>query len=102
MKSILKLSWFALLVCVALPAGTHPQQGFQVKVMLQKDLSTYAGRDIVLSVGEVTIPPGAAGSFYEDAHQLHISTKNVSATEPARILAYHLSHKGEPLTQPER
>ncbi len=136
MNSILKFSLLALLVCVVLPAGTHPQQGFQVKVTLQKDLSAYAGRDIVLSVGEVTIPPGTAGtkhrhpgptfvyvlegavevelegasakvyrageSFYEDAHQLHISTKNVSATEPARILAYHLSHKGEPLTQPEK
>jgi quercetin dioxygenase-like cupin family protein len=44
----------------------------------------------------------AGESFYEDAHQLHISTKNVSATEPARILAYHLSHKGEKLTEPEK
>lgn len=39
----------------------HPQQGFQVKVALQKDVSAYAGRDLVLSVGEISMPPGAAG-----------------------------------------
>jgi quercetin dioxygenase-like cupin family protein len=44
----------------------------------------------------------AGETFYEDPHQLHISTKNRSEAEPARILAYHLSHKGEPLTLPER
>src|SRR5882724_1917586 len=114
MKGMLKHLLFALLVCLAMPAGMHPQQGFQVKVMLQKDLSVYMGRDMVLSVGEVTIPPGAAGTkhrhpgptfvyvlegavdvelegvpakvyrsgegFYEDAHELHMRTKNASAT----------------------
>ena len=44
----------------------------------------------------------AGETFYEDPHQLHISTKNGSKAEPARILVYHLSHKGEPLTLPER
>ena len=43
----------------------------------------------------------AGESFYEEPHQLHIGTRNASQTEAARILAYHLSHKGEPLTQPE-
>ncbi len=33
---------------------------------------------------------------------MNASTQTQSATEPARILAYHLSHKGEPLTQPEK
>jgi quercetin dioxygenase-like cupin family protein len=94
------------------------------------------GGDLVLSVGEITIAPGAGGprhrhpgptfvyvlegavaielegapakvycagqTFYENPHQLHISTKNGSKVEPARILVYHLSHKGEPLTLPER
>lgn len=107
-----------------------------VKELLQKDLHAYAGGDLVLSVGEITIAPGASGSrhrhpgptsvyvlegaveielegvpakvyrvgetFYEDPQQLHISTKNRSKLEPARILVYHLSHKGEPLTLPER
>ena len=41
-------------------------------------------------------------TFYEDPHQLHIATKNVSKAEPSRILVYHLSRKGEPLTQLER
>ena len=114
----------------------QPQEAFQAKELLQKDLHAYAGGDPVLSVGEITIAPGASGSrhrhpgptfvyvlegaveielegaparvyrageaFYEDPHQLHISTKNVSEAEPARILVYHLSHNGEPLTLPER
>jgi hypothetical protein len=41
-------------------------------------------------------------TFYEHPQQLHVSTKNESKTEPARILVYHLSHKGEALTLPER
>jgi quercetin dioxygenase-like cupin family protein len=99
-------------------------------------LTAYVGGDLLLSVGEIRIAPGASGSrhrhpgatfvyvlegaveielegvptkvyrrgdtFYEDAHQLHIATRNVSKTEPSRILVYHLSRAGEPLTQTER
>ena len=44
----------------------------------------------------------AGDSFYEEPHELHASTRNVSQREPAKILAYQLSHKGEPLTTPEK
>ncbi len=44
----------------------------------------------------------AGESFSEDAHQLHISTRNMSKTKPVRLLSYIISHKGEALTQPER
>ena len=37
----------------------------------------------------------------EGPKQLHISTRNPSRTEPARILVMHLSRNGETLTQPE-
>lgn len=136
MKNWRKLMTVTLLFAAFVPTGTQAQEAFKAKELLQKDLNAYAGGDLVLSVGEVTIAPGASGSrhrhpgptfvyvlegvveielegapakvyragetFYEDPHQLHISTKNISKTEPARILVYHLSHKGEPLTQPER
>jgi quercetin dioxygenase-like cupin family protein len=136
MKSWQRLMTISLLFASLVPAGAQQQEAFKAKDLLQKDLNAYAGGDLVLSVGEITIAPGASGSrhrhpgptfvyvlegaveielegapakvyragetFYEDPRQLHISTKNVSKTEPARILVYHLSHKGEPLTQPER
>ena len=44
----------------------------------------------------------AGETMYEDPRQLHISTKNLSKTEPARILVFHLSHKCEALTEPEK
>ncbi len=44
----------------------------------------------------------AGESFSEDAHQLHISTRNISKTKPVRLISYIISHKGEALTQPER
>ena len=44
----------------------------------------------------------AGETFSENAHQLHISTRNVSKTKPVRLLSYIISHKGEALTQPER
>jgi quercetin dioxygenase-like cupin family protein len=131
-----RLGLIGLLLCAAQPAGTHPQEAFRVKGLLEKDISAYAGGDMVLSVGEVILAPGATGSkhrhpgptsvyvlegaveielegapahvyrtgdsFYEDPRQLHISTKNVSQTQSARILVYHLSHKGEKLTEPEK
>ncbi len=126
----------SLLVPALVPLSMQPQEAFKAKELLQKDLNAYAGGDLVLSVGEIAIAPGASGSrhrhpgptfvyvlegaveielegaparvyrvgetFYEDPHQLHISTKNGSKAEPARILVYHLSHKGEPLTLPAR
>jgi quercetin dioxygenase-like cupin family protein len=131
-----RLATISLLFSSLVPAGAQQQEAFQAKELLQKDLNAYAGGDLLLSVGEITIAPGASGSrhrhpgptfvyvlegaveielegapakvyragetFYEDPRQLHISTKNVSKAGSARILVYHLSHKGEPLTQPER
>jgi quercetin dioxygenase-like cupin family protein len=136
MKKVLALGLFLLLILGALATFLRSQEAVRAKSLLEKDLNTYMGTNIVLTVGETTLSPGATGSkhrhpgptfvyvldgaveielegapaklyragesFYEDARQLHISTKNVSATEPARILAYHLSHKGEKLTEPER
>jgi quercetin dioxygenase-like cupin family protein len=131
-----KLTMISLLFAAFVPAGAQQQEAFKAKELLQKDLNAYAGGDLLLSVGEITIAPGASGSrhrhpgptfvyvlegaveielegapakvyragetFYEGPRQLHIATKNVSKKESARILVYHLSHKGEPLTQPER
>jgi len=115
----------SLLLAAWAPPSIEPQEAFQAKELLQKDLHAYAGGDLVLSVGEITIAPGASGSrhrhpgptfvyvlegaveielegapaevylagetFYEDPHQLHISTKNGSKTEPARILSTTLA-----------
>jgi quercetin dioxygenase-like cupin family protein len=136
MRGWRKRMTISLLFAASVAPSMQPQEAFMVKELLQKDLHAYAGGDLVLSVGEITIAPGASGSrhrhpgptsvyvlegaveielegvpakvyrvgetFYEDPQQLHISTKNGSKLEPARILVYHLSHKGEPLTLPER
>jgi quercetin dioxygenase-like cupin family protein len=136
MKSWRNLNTISLLLASLVAAGTQPQEAFKAKELLQKDLNAYAGGELVLSIGEIAIAPGASGSrhrhpgptfvyvlegaveielegapprvyrtgetFYEDPHQLHIATKNVSKAEPSRILVYHLSRKGEPLTQLER
>jgi quercetin dioxygenase-like cupin family protein len=136
MKNWRKLTTISLLFAALVPLSLQPQEAFKAKELLQKDLNAYAGGDLFLSAGEITIAPGADGSrhrhpgqtfvyvlegaveiqlegtparvyragetFYEGPHQLHISTKNGRKAEPARILVYHLSHKGEPLTLPER
>jgi quercetin dioxygenase-like cupin family protein len=136
MKNSRSFGLFLLLFLGAPYALLQSQESIRVMPLLEKDLNAYTKENIVLTVGEITLPPGATGSghrhpgptfvyvlegaveielegapakvyragdsFYEDAHQLHISTKNVSATELARILAYHLSRKGEKLTEPER
>ena len=136
MKRWHKRMAISLLLAASAAPSIEPQEAFQAKELFEKDLHAYAGGDLVLSVGEITIVPGAHGSrhchpgptfvyvlegaveielegapaevylagetFYEDPQQLHISTKNGSQAEPARILVYHLSHKGEPLTLPER
>jgi quercetin dioxygenase-like cupin family protein len=136
MKSWRKLIRISLLFVAFVPVSAQQQEAFKAKELLQKDLNAYAGSNLILSVGEITLAPGATGSkhrhpgptfvyvlegaveielegapakvyrvgehFYEGPRQLHISTKNVSKTGTARILVYHLSHKGEPLTEPER
>lgn len=136
MKTWHRLITISLLFASFVPATTQPQEAFKAKELLQKDLNAYAGSDLVLSVREITIAPGANGArhrhpgptlvyvlegaveielegapakvyragetFYEHPRQLHISTKNVSKADEARILVYHLSHKGEPLVRPER
>lgn len=136
MNTCLRAMAFVVLLLILVPFATNSQEAPQVKLLLQKDISSYAGGDMLLSVGEVTLAPGAVGSkhrhpgptfvyvlsgaieaefegaplrtyqvgetIYENARQLHISTRNPSQTEPARLLVFHLSHKGEPLTQPEK
>jgi quercetin dioxygenase-like cupin family protein len=136
MKKLILGVPLGLLLCAGVPRGTPSEEGFQTKVVLQKDISDYAAGDMLLSVGEVTIAPGAsspkhrhpgptfvyvlegsvesevegtparvlsaAESFYENARQLHIITRNPSPAKPARILVYHLSRKGEPLTALEK
>jgi quercetin dioxygenase-like cupin family protein len=136
MKRWRKPMIISLLFAASVAPSGQPQEAFKAKELFEKDLHAYAGGDLVLSVLEMTIAPGASGSrhrhpgptfvyvlegaveielegapakayrageaFYEDPQQLHISTKNGSKAEPARILVYHLTHKGEPLTLPER
>lgn len=136
MKNCVKIVVAVALLLVAMPFATSSQETPQVKLLLQKDISSYAGGDMLLSVGEVTVAPGAVGSkhrhpgptfvyvlagsveaefegvplrtyhtgetIYENARQLHISTRNPSRSEPARLLVFHLSHKGEALTQREK
>jgi quercetin dioxygenase-like cupin family protein len=136
MKRLILCMLLGLLLSAGVPRGTHSEEGFQAKGVLQKDISAYAGGDMLLSVGEVTIAPGASSpkhrhpgptfvyvlegsvesevegtparvfsvgeSFYENARQLHITTRNLSPEKNARILVYHLSRKGEPLTTVEK
>jgi quercetin dioxygenase-like cupin family protein len=136
MKKIIFYAAFVLLLCAVSPRGMHSEEGFNTKVVLQKDISAYAGRDMLLSIGEVTIAPGASSlkhrhpgptfvyvlegsveseiegtptriysdgeSFYENPRQLHITTRNPSSSKAARILVYHLSRNGEPLTTLEQ
>lgn len=44
----------------------------------------------------------AGDAFYENVRQLHITTRNPSPAKTARILVYHLSREGEPLTTLEK
>lgn len=135
MKNCVKAAMILLLLVVAAPARTSSQD-FRVKELLQKDISKYAGGDMLLSVAEITLAPGATGTkhrhpgptfvyvlagdvqaefegvaertyhtgetMYEDPRQLHISTRNLSGSESARILVFQLSHNREALTQPEK
>jgi quercetin dioxygenase-like cupin family protein len=52
----------SLLFAASVPLSMQPQEAFKKKELLQKDLHAYAGSDLVLSVGEITIAPGASGS----------------------------------------
>jgi quercetin dioxygenase-like cupin family protein len=125
---------FAVLGTTALlVARTDPPKEH---VLVRKDLSGYAGKDMMLTVRELELAPGAVGakhrhpgpvvvyvlsgsvevhlegqpskvfhageSFSEDAHQLHVSTRNMSTTETVRLLSYIISRKGDMLTQPEK
>jgi hypothetical protein len=51
----------SLLLAAWAPPSIEPQEAFQAKELLQKDLHAYAGGDLVLSVGEITIAAGASG-----------------------------------------
>lgn len=137
MKAIMGMAAGAIIAVAAasMPVNNAAQAERSVKPLFEKDLNAYAGNALLLSVAEVTFPPGtstkhrhpgptfvyvlegaveielegkpakvyrAGESFYEEPHELHASTRNLSQTEPAKILAYQLSHKGEPLTTPEK
>jgi quercetin dioxygenase-like cupin family protein len=62
MKSWRKLMTISLLFPALVPLSMQPQEAFKAKELLQKDLNAYAGGDLLLSVGEITIAPGASGS----------------------------------------
>jgi quercetin dioxygenase-like cupin family protein len=44
----------------------------------------------------------AGEAFSELPGQLHVATRNPSATEPARLLSVIVGRRGDPLTRPER
>jgi quercetin dioxygenase-like cupin family protein len=62
MKSWRNLNTISLLLASLVAAGTQPQEAFKAKELLQKDLNAYAGGELVLSIGEIAIAPGASGS----------------------------------------
>ena len=40
----------------------------------------------------------AGDTFYESPHDIHVTSKNASATEPAKILVFFIKTKNEPAT----
>jgi quercetin dioxygenase-like cupin family protein len=62
MKRWHKLMTISWLFAASVPVSMQPQEAFQAKELLQKDLQAHAGGDLVLSVGEITIAAGASGS----------------------------------------
>jgi hypothetical protein len=62
MKRWRKPMTISLLVTAFVPAATHPQEAFLAKELLQNEANSYAGGDLVPSVGEITIAPGARKS----------------------------------------
>jgi quercetin dioxygenase-like cupin family protein len=49
---------------------------------------------------EVTLRPGQ--SFYEDPSHIHIVSRNVSNTKPAKFLVFMINKKGAPLVIPTK
>jgi quercetin dioxygenase-like cupin family protein len=120
----------------ALVASKDQSAGPREKVLLTKDISSYTGSDIALTVRELRFPPSFQGRkhrhpgplvvcvlegslevtlegsepkpysagqcFSEEPRHIHFSTRNLSATAPARVISYLLSHRGEPLVLPEQ
>lgn len=56
---------------------------------------------MIMSVGggqAVTIGPGQ--TFYESPSDVHATSKNASATQPAKILVFMIKDKGKPASRP--
>jgi len=56
---------------------------------------------MIMSVGggqPVTLGPGQ--TFYESPSDVHATSKNASASEPATILVFMIKDKGKPATRP--
>jgi quercetin dioxygenase-like cupin family protein len=51
-----------ILLGIALGSGNPQKEMFQTKVLLEKNVSEYAGKDMVVTVRELTLQPGAVGS----------------------------------------
>jgi quercetin dioxygenase-like cupin family protein len=49
---------------------------------------------------EVTLGPGQ--TFYEDPNDIHIVSRNVSSTKPAKFLVFLINKKGAPLVIPAK
>jgi quercetin dioxygenase-like cupin family protein len=62
MRSWRERMTISLLFPALVPLSMQPQEAFKAKELLPKDLNAYAGGDLVLSVGEITIAPGASGA----------------------------------------
>jgi len=53
MKRWYRLMTISWLFAASVPVSMQPQEAFQAKELLQKDLQAYAGGDVVVSVGEI-------------------------------------------------
>ena len=51
-----------ILLGIALGSGNPQKEMFQTKVLLEQNVSEYAGKDMVVTVRELTLQPGAVGS----------------------------------------
>jgi quercetin dioxygenase-like cupin family protein len=51
-----------ILLGIALGSGNPQKEMFQTKVLLEENVSEYAGKDMVVTVRELTLQPGAVGS----------------------------------------
>src|SRR5215472_6786614 len=127
---------FAVLFLLSASIATSGQRPTNERVLLRKDISSYAGPGSILTVRELEFPPSAQGEkhrhpgpvvacvlqgelevalegqepktygpgqcFSEEPNQLHLYSRNLSNTEPVRLISYILSRNGEPLTRPEK